>query len=76
MVCKIHTELAKTQLVNINVSMMLTVAIYRLRQTVSLDLGTGQAERFAFTDGTAVGINLASLILFKESATILASPEW
>ncbi|CAL8360261.1 unnamed protein product [Arctogadus glacialis] len=56
--------------------MMLTVAISRLRQTVSLDLGTGQAEWFACTDGTAVGINFAVLLLFKPSETILASPEW
>ncbi|CAL8314507.1 unnamed protein product [Boreogadus saida] len=34
-------------------------------QTVSLDLGTGQAEWFACTDGTAVGINFAIPSLFK-----------
>jgi len=61
------------QLVNINVSMMLTVAISRLRQTVSLDLGTGQAERFAFTDGSAVGSNLALLSLFNPSEV---RPSW
>ena len=71
-----YTELANAQLVISSYSMMLTVAISRLRQTVSLDLGTGQAEWFACTDGTAVGINFAVLLLFKPSENILASPEW